>query len=92
LIGRAVSLEGTLAGVFASLLMAGQGYLLGMIGGPGVVVAMVAAFIACNCESLLGATLQNDKHAWATNEVINFINTAIGAVLAMVAGRLLRLA
>ncbi|KAK7235076.1 phytol kinase [Aureococcus anophagefferens] len=41
-----------------------------------VPVAAVAAFVATTCESWLGATLQGGIF---TNEVINFINNAIGA-------------
>jgi uncharacterized membrane protein len=42
----------------------------------------VAAFIATNIESLIGATLQ-DEIPWMTNEVVNFINTTIGAIVAI---------
>lgn len=39
---------------------------------PGVGIVMVAAFIACNFESFLGATIQG-KVGWMTNEVVNAI-------------------
>ncbi|MBO9997813.1 MAG: TIGR00297 family protein [Cyanobacteria bacterium SID2] len=78
----AVSLEGTLAGVAASILMALLGWGIGSIDALGAVWCVVAAFVATNAESLIGATLQ-DKFDWMTNEVVNFINTSIGAVVAM---------
>mmetsp|Transcript_10344 Transcript_10344/g.28156 ORF Transcript_10344/g.28156 Transcript_10344/m.28156 type:complete len:311 (+) Transcript_10344:1-933(+) len=80
----AVSLEGTLAGVVGSILIAGTGYLLNLCGPLGFALCLVAAFIATNCESVIGAVFQ-DKVKWLTNEVVNFINTAIGALVAMVA-------
>lgn len=78
----AVSLEGTLAGVGGSIIIALYGVLVRMIPLNTVPLILVAAFIATNIESLLGASLQNDKFPWITNEFINFINTAIGALLA----------
>jgi len=42
----------------------------------------VSAFVATNVESLIGATLQS-KFDWMTNEVVNFINTLIGAIVAV---------
>ena len=41
-------------------------------------VYVVAAFVATTCESWLGAGAQG-KVKWLTNEVINFLNTLIGA-------------
>jgi len=40
------------------------------------------AFIATNIESLIGATLQ-ERFQFLTNEVVNFINTTIGAIVAI---------
>jgi len=42
----------------------------------------VAAFIATNLESVIGATLQS-RFSFLTNEVVNIINTAIGAIAAI---------
>lgn len=79
----AVSLEGTLAGVVGSILMAGAGVGLKLMGLNAVPLVLVAAFVATNVESLLGASLQNDQHPWATNEFINFLNTLIGSVVSI---------
>lgn len=78
----AVSLEGTLAGVAASIVIALVGWGVGLITPVGIVWCAIAAFIATNIESLIGATLQS-RYAWLTNEVVNGINTAIGAVAAI---------
>ncbi len=78
----AVSLEGTLAGIVASLVLALLGWALGLIGAVGVGLCAIAAFVATNLESLIGATLQ-EQVGWLTNEVVNVINTLIGAAVAM---------
>jgi len=75
----AVSLEGTLAGVVASVAMALVGWAVGMIDLWGVVWCLLAAFIATNLESVIGATLQT-KYTWLTNEIVNIFNTLIGAI------------
>lgn len=78
----AVSLEGTIAGVIASVAIAMVGYAIGMINLLGVLWCVLAAFIATNIESLIGATLQ-EEIPWLTNEIVNFINTTIGAIAAI---------
>jgi uncharacterized protein (TIGR00297 family) len=85
----AVSLEGTLAAVAGGFALSSYGYAIGLLQTPGaVVVSTLAAFVATNVESVLGATLQEKKGLeWVSNEVINFFNTLIGAALAMAMGR-----
>ena len=78
----AVSLEGTLAGIAASAAIALVGWGVGTIDLLGVVWCAIAAFVATNIESLIGATLQS-KWDWMTNEVVNIINTLIGAIVAV---------
>lgn len=78
----AVSLEGTLAGVVGSIAIALVGWGVGLIDLTGVLFCVFSAFIATNVESLIGATLQS-KIDWMTNEVVNGINTLIGAVVAV---------
>ncbi|WP_373528245.1 TIGR00297 family protein [Nostoc sp.] len=75
----AVSLEGTLAGIVASVAIAFVGWGVGLIDLLGVVWCVLAAFIATNLESVIGATLQS-KYTWLTNEVVNIFNTLIGAI------------
>jgi uncharacterized protein (TIGR00297 family) len=83
----AVSLEGTLAGIGGSLVLTLFAYWLGMITLIGIIICLLAAFVATNIESLIGATVQ-EKNAWLTNELVNFINTAIGAAVAIGLGYL----
>ncbi|AFZ30553.1 protein of unknown function DUF92 transmembrane [Gloeocapsa sp. PCC 7428] len=78
----AVSLEGTLAGVVASGAIAFVGWGVGLIDLLGVLLCIMAAFIATNLESVIGATLQN-KFDWLTNELVNVLNTFIGAIAAI---------
>ena len=78
----AISLEGTLAGVVGSTAIAFLGWGVGMIDLPGVVFCVIAAFIATNLESVIGATLQAQIE-WLTNEVVNIVNTLIGAIAAV---------
>jgi uncharacterized protein (TIGR00297 family) len=79
----AVSLEGTLAGVLGSLLIAAIAWVVGFISPLGITWCAIAALVATNIESLIGATLQS-RYEWLTNEVVNGINTAIGALTAVV--------
>lgn len=78
----AVSLEGTLAGVVGSVIIALAGWQLRLCGPLGAALSVLAAFVATTCESLIGATVQG-KVKWLTNELVNFINTAIGAAVAI---------
>lgn len=79
----AVSFEGTLAGVIASAIAAIYGFGIGLLlGWADVVIVIGAAFIATTAESFIGATIQEDRK-WS-NEFVNFLNTAIGATVAMV--------
>lgn len=79
----AVSLEGTLAGFIGSLILATVGLSVGLITPMGIVWCAIAAFIATNIESVLGATVE-DKIPFYPHHTINIINTTIGAIAAMV--------
>ncbi|MGV0023497.1 TIGR00297 family protein [Phormidesmis priestleyi] len=81
----AVSLEGTLAGVVASIAIALLAWAVGMISPIGVGFCIIAAFVATNLESVIGATLQS-KFDWLTNEFVNVLNTLIGAIVAILLG------
>jgi uncharacterized protein (TIGR00297 family) len=78
----AVSLEGTLAGIVGGITICLVAYSLGMITLKGVVICTIASFIATNLESVIGATLQSQLD-WLSNELVNVINTIIGAVVAI---------
>jgi len=79
----AVSLEGTVAGMIASIAIALIGWGVNLINPVGMIWSVLAAFIATNLESVIGATLQS-KYTWLTNEVVNIFNTFIGAISAMI--------
>jgi uncharacterized protein (TIGR00297 family) len=76
----AVSLEGTLAGIAASLLIAGLGVWLLPLPLAGLWAIPLAAFVANTLESLIGATLE--QQGLLDNEAVNFLNTLAGALLA----------
>lgn len=78
----AVSLEGTLAGIVASVAIALIAWTVGLITPVGIGVCIISAFIATNVESVIGATVQ-EKINWLTNEIVNIINTLVGAIVAI---------
>jgi uncharacterized protein (TIGR00297 family) len=79
----AISLEGTIAGIIGSLLIAAIGLAVGLLTSQwDLLYCAIAAFIATNIESLIGATLQ-EKYDWLTNELVNGINTTIGAAISV---------
>ncbi|SBO41914.1 DUF92 domain-containing protein [Cyanobium sp. NIES-981] len=79
----AVSVEGTLASLAGSALMAawmaGLGLLQGW--GQGLLVTAVG-LLATLLESVIGATVQS-RFGWLTNEAVNAVQTTLAAVLAM---------
>ncbi len=81
----AVSLEGTLAGIAASVAIALVAWVVGFMSPLGIGICAIAAFIATNLESVIGATLQ-PQFDWLTNEWVNVINTLIGAIAAILMG------
>jgi uncharacterized protein (TIGR00297 family) len=85
----AVSLEGTLAGIAGSLVIAIGAWGIQLITPLGILICVIAAFMATNAESVIGATWQNEVE-WLTNERVNIINTTIGAIGAMILGLLLQ--
>src|SRR5215210_2378320 len=76
----AVSLEGTLAGVIASLVIAALGAAVGLYPWIGVLPVVLAAFVGTTFESLVGAALE--KRQLLDNEALNFLNTLVGALVA----------
>ncbi|MBE9063395.1 TIGR00297 family protein [cf. Phormidesmis sp. LEGE 11477] len=78
----AVSLEGTLAGIIGSLSLAVVAYGTGLLEPIGIAICAIAAFIATTAESLIGATVE-EKLSWLTHDLVNIINTTIGAIVAI---------
>jgi len=85
----AVSLEGTLAGIGGAIAIALVGWGVGFLSPIGIGICILAAFIATNLESVIGATLQT-RWTWLTNELVNIINTLIGASVAIAIGAALQ--
>jgi uncharacterized protein (TIGR00297 family) len=83
----AVSLEGTLSGMAAAILLGGLGAALGLYPVAGIGAVVVAAFLATTLESVVGATLE--KRGLLDNEAVNFLNSLAGALLAAGGGALL---
>ncbi len=78
----AVSLEGTLAGIFASLVIAALAAAVGLFPWIGVPFVVIAAFVGTTFESVVGAALE--KRQLLDNEALNFLNTLVGALGAAV--------
>ncbi|MEO0770612.1 MAG: DUF92 domain-containing protein [Cyanobacteria bacterium J06649_4] len=84
----AVSLEGTLAGIAGSVAIAAVSWSIGLISLVGVGLCAIAAFFATTIESLIGATIE-EKLNWLTHDLVNIINTTIGALVAIALGLIL---
>jgi uncharacterized protein (TIGR00297 family) len=79
----AVSLEGSLAGAAAAALLAAIAWVLSVVPGPGAaVIVLVAALAGAWIESYVGATIES--RLGLSNDVVNFLNTLIGAAVAIV--------
>ena len=82
----AASLEGSAAGILGALALAGCGALLGLIPAWTVWAIVAGAIAGSMVESALAATLESARIV--NNDVLNFINTATGAIVAIVIVRL----
>jgi uncharacterized protein (TIGR00297 family) len=78
----AVSLEGTTAGVVAAFGLASLAVALGQIAWSMTAAVVVAATVGALVESMLGATLEGP--GILNNDLLNFINTAVAAAVALV--------
>nr|GMD31824.1 protein VTE6, chloroplastic [Ipomoea batatas]GMD38288.1 protein VTE6, chloroplastic [Ipomoea batatas]GMD82729.1 protein VTE6, chloroplastic [Ipomoea batatas] len=86
----AVSVEGTLAGLFASILLASTACIMGQINIPEVAICVLASQIANFGESLIGAALQEKQgFQWLNNDAVNVINIFMGTILAILMRQIL---
>jgi len=83
----AVSLEGTMAGVMGAIVLSTIAWLFQLIDVSEIPLCIIAAFIATTIESVVGATLQT-RYIWLSNELVNVLNTLIGAWTAICLGLL----
>jgi uncharacterized protein (TIGR00297 family) len=84
----AMSLEGTAAGVLGALGLGAIAAALGLVPWPAVAAILAGATAGSLLESWLGATLEGP--GILNNDVLNFINTAAGAFVALGVWRWLR--
>ncbi|MEO5760984.1 MAG: DUF92 domain-containing protein [Vicinamibacteria bacterium] len=76
----AVSVEGTLGGLFGALFIASLGVLTGLFGADGALIVTLAGFLGALAESVIGTVAE--KRGWLDNHALNALNTVIGAALA----------
>ncbi|KAK1286004.1 hypothetical protein QJS10_CPB20g01726 [Acorus calamus] len=80
----AVSAEGTIAGLLASILLASVGCFMGEVDVTGAAICVIASQIANLGESFIGASLQEKEgFQWLNNDMVNVINISIGSILAV---------
>ncbi|KAE9590573.1 hypothetical protein Lal_00023304 [Lupinus albus] len=80
----AVSVEGTVAGIFASIVLAGVACLLGEVGRYEAIICVLASQIANIGESIIGAVLQEKEgFQWLNNDAVNIINISMGSIIAV---------
>jgi uncharacterized protein (TIGR00297 family) len=75
----AISLEGTLGGLFGAAVVAALGAFLGLYGATAAVLVALAGLLGSLAESLVGTVAE--KRGWLDNNLLNALNTAIGAAL-----------
>jgi len=68
--------------VLAALGLAAAGTALGLIAASAIVIVVISATAGALVESALGATLEGP--GILNNDMLNFINTAVAAVVALV--------
>ncbi|KAJ7981890.1 protein VTE6, chloroplastic-like [Quillaja saponaria] len=87
----AVSVEGTLAGLLASIILALVGCFMGQIDTSEAVICVLASQIANLGESIIGAELQDKEgFRWLNNDAVNIINISIGSIIAVFLQQALR--
>ena len=84
----AVSLEGTLGGLFGALFVASLGVLTGLFAAEAALIVTLAGFLGALLESVIGTVAE--KKGWLDNHALNALNTAIGAAIATFIGILVR--
>ncbi|XP_065631625.1 protein VTE6, chloroplastic isoform X1 [Quercus suber] len=96
----AVSVEGTIAGLLASILLSFVGCVMGEISAPEAIICIIASQVANVGESIIGAALQEKEgFQWShkvsgsvlqlNNDVVNVINISMGSIIAVLMQQLL---
>ncbi|KAK8970600.1 hypothetical protein KSP40_PGU014563 [Platanthera guangdongensis] len=80
----AVSVEGTFAGLLASILLAAVGYFMGEVDASQIAICVLASQLANLGESFIGALFQEKAgFQWLNNDAVNVLNISIGSILAV---------
>lgn len=85
----AVSLEGTLGGLGGSTLVALTGWAVGLLPVPAVPLVAFAGLLGSLAESVIGTAAE--RRGWLDNDLLNAVNTGIGAAFGVVSARILAL-
>jgi uncharacterized protein (TIGR00297 family) len=83
----AVSLEGTLGGLAGALVVASVGAVLGLYGWGSALLVGTAGLLGSLAESVIGVAAE--RRGWMGNDLLNAVNTAIGAGLVVLLVRVL---
>ena len=81
----AVSLEGTLGGLAGGALVAAVGAAAGLYGWGIAALVALAGLLGSLAESVIGTVAE--RRGWLDNDLLNALNTAIGAALAVALAR-----
>jgi uncharacterized protein (TIGR00297 family) len=81
----AISAEGTFAGLVGATIVAAVGATGGLYGPAALVLVAIAGVLGCLAESVLGTVAE--KRGWLDNDLLNAVNTAIGAALVVLMAR-----
>ncbi len=81
----AISAEGTLAGLAGAIVIAAVGVAGGLYGPGAAALVAIAGLLGSLAESVLGTVAE--KRGWLDNDLLNAVNTAIGAALVVLMAR-----
>jgi uncharacterized protein (TIGR00297 family) len=81
----AISAEGTLAGLAGAIVIAAVGAAGGLYGPGAAALVAIAGLLGSLAESVLGTVAE--KRGWLDNDLLNAVNTAIGAALVVLMAR-----
>lgn len=83
----AVSLEGTLGGLAGGAIVASVGAVSGLYAWPVAALVAIAGLFGSLAESVIGTVAE--KRGWLDNDLLNALNTALGAAIAVIIVRLI---
>jgi uncharacterized protein (TIGR00297 family) len=81
----AISLEGTLGGLAGGAIIAAAGALAGLYAPPWALAIAAAGLLGSLAESVIGTVAES--RGWLDNDLLNALNTAIGAGIVLLMAR-----